>query len=564
MRKDSPLLNYYYKKLPKAQTGLNIPGVTDFVMPRAVSASTSAGVPKRNAEVNDQIIARKQNETYKQLINAGMDERSARTQSRSGVKMLPSTQKMLDAQKQREYRTQMSQGYDPSKPVESQTYLADNNSIWSNLYRGKNMVMDQDMGPIGNFVKPFTFGVGANFVNTAEHIGSPYESYVQPGFMGALNNLAGDVMAVYPNLPIRGAQALNYGVQGIRGIPASLRGMNNMFNSTGELAESSFTTPPTEKAPPIDFNARNARVKQFWAEKQANKAGVTNAPTTADEYRKMLQQQKLQFQAGDFLRREGQPDPSIGGWSPINNPETNRMVGLAQYGKPQQLNNLDFVTNEQLINERIFEGEFNKHVKDYMNMGYDASDAVEKATHKTLDILKDHPDFDYTLGLERTLQRLTRGPNSYNPFSKDFRPEFLKSQKPLGSQAKGVLRKSYGTTDPNFSVTDPNIKVLGDQAALSNETGLRPELISMRKNAAGEFIPSKILNIYQKQLPSALENLNLQPYTGTKAFNTLTPNKYGGLAKFTNGGNVSVGQEMTVTTKQLEELRRQGYKIKML
>ena len=86
----------------------------------------------------------------------------------------------------------------------------------------------------------------------------------------------------------------------------------------------------------------------------------------------------------------------------------------------------------------------------------------------------------------------------------------------------------------------------------------------MRKNAAGDFVPSKILSIYQKQLSSALEKLNLQPFTGTNAFNMLTPNKEGGLTKFTNGGNVNIGQEMTVSTQQLEELRRQGYKIQML
>ena len=49
------------------QDGLVIPGVTDFVTPRFSSESTSAGVPKRNAQIDDQLIARKQNETYIQI-----------------------------------------------------------------------------------------------------------------------------------------------------------------------------------------------------------------------------------------------------------------------------------------------------------------------------------------------------------------------------------------------------------------------------------------------------------------------------------------------------------------
>ena len=291
-----------------------------------------------------------------------------------------------------------------------------------------------------------------------------------------------------------------------------------------------------------DFNARNAGVKQTWAEKQANKAGVPSAPTTADEYRKMLQQQKLQQQAGDLLRTQGQPDHSTGGWSPMNNPETNRMVGLAQYGKPQKLTNLDFVSGESLMNEKIYNTEYYKRLKNYMSLGFDAQTAAKKATQKTLDILKNNTDYDFQLGLERNLQRLLRGPNTYNPFSKNFRPEFLKSQKPLGSQAKGVMRANpSGAMDANFSINDPNIKVFGDNVIIGKESVLRPEQISIQRNAAGDIVPSKVLNIYQKQLSTALEKLNLQPYTGTKAFNTLTPNKYGGITStlsYEDGGSL--------------------------
>lgn len=326
-----------------------------------------------------------------------------------------------------------------------------------------------------------------------------------------------------------------------------------------------LSAKPPRKLNVSDFTDRNNRVKEAWEAAKNQQSGTTPPPITAEQYRAFLKQQKLQQQAGDFLRTQGQPDPSIGGWSPINNPETNRMVGLAQYGKPQKLTNLDFVTSEQLMNDNLFQKEFLKQTKLLDGFGLDTRKKIEIAVNKTLDALKNNSDYNMDLGLERSLQRIMRGPSTYNQFSKDFRPEFLWSQKPLGSQAKGVMRANpSGGMDRNFSINDPNIKVLGDEAIIGKESVLSPEQISMRKNAAGDFVPSKILSIYQKQLSSALEKLNLQPFTGTNAFNMLTPNKEGGLTKFTNGGNVNIGQEMTVSTQQLEELRRQGYKIQML
>ena len=326
-----------------------------------------------------------------------------------------------------------------------------------------------------------------------------------------------------------------------------------------------LSAKPPRKLNVSDFTDRNNRVKEAWEAAKNQQSGATPPPITAEQYRAFLKQQKLQQQAGDFLRTQGQPDPSIGGWSPINNPETNRMVGLAQYGKPQKLTNLDFVTSEQLMNDNLFQKEFMKQTKLLDGFGLDSHKKIEIAVNKTLDALKNNPEYNMNLGLERTLQRIMRGPSTYQSFSKDFRPEFLKSVYPLGSQAKGVMRRNpSGAMDANFSINNPNIKVYGDEAIVGKESVLRPDQISMRTNAAGDFVPSKILSIYQKQLSSALEKLNLQPFTGTNAFNMLTPNKEGGLTKFTNGGNVNIGQEMTVSTQQLAELKRQGYKIQML
>jgi len=267
-----------------------------------------------------------------------------------------------------------------------------------------------------------------------------------------------------------------------------------------------------------------------------NKIDDPDAPEiTEQQYRDKLRNDKLRKEAGDILRTEGQPDPSIGGWSPTNNPQTNRMIGLAQYGKPPKLTSLDFVTNEQLVNEQIFTSEFDKQIKWFMDMGYDTKAAVEKATNRTLEILKDHPDFDHQLGIERTLQRLTRGPNTYNIFSKEFRPEFLQSQKPLSNQAKSVMRANpSGAMDANFSISDPNIKVFGDRMpGFNNQNNINlssikyyEDLLKVAEDPADILkIKEKLGNLYQK-IPNSIPEGT--PYTGTKAFNTLTPNKFGG------------------------------------
>lgn len=63
-------------------------------------------------------------ENYRKLVAAGMDHHAAITQSRPGVNRLKTAQAMIDHQDNLEYRTKNSQGYDPSRPVEDQTYLS--------------------------------------------------------------------------------------------------------------------------------------------------------------------------------------------------------------------------------------------------------------------------------------------------------------------------------------------------------------------------------------------------------------------------------------------------------
>lgn len=294
---------------------------------------------------------------------------------------------------------------------------------------------------------------------------------------------------------------------------------------SGAIEESSSAMPKVSKY--TNFAERNKRVIEAYANRQKTKAGI---PTSAEEYRKFLNQQRVQQQAGDIIRSQGQPDPSIGGWSPTNNPETNRMIGLAQHGKPQKLTNLDFLTSEQLINEKIFTNEFDKQIIWFKSMGYDAEVAAEKAANRTLEILKDNPDFDYNLGIDKTLERLSRGSNTNN--------SFMQSQKPLTNQAKSVMRANpSGIMDANFSISDPNIKVFGDRMP-----GFKGDIINGLEDVLKMVKdPEDILKLKQriaelyKKMPNTIPEGT--PYTGTKGFNSITPNKFGGsIERFKTGG----------------------------
>ena len=135
-------------------------------------------------------------ETAALLIRAGMDEKKAK-QTVNLKKLDRYSQKKLDEQKQKEYRTRMSQGYDPNKPIEDQYNLADINGLDQRLYRGANMLMGEDLGnPVLNVTRDIMFGPGKSFVN----LSNPNENYIKPGFVQGASNLVMDLFNVAPTM----------------------------------------------------------------------------------------------------------------------------------------------------------------------------------------------------------------------------------------------------------------------------------------------------------------------------------------------------------------------------
>ncbi len=271
----------------------------------------------------------------------------------------------------------------------------------------------------------------------------------------------------------------------------ALSGDLGMLKMTTRTPSGSTYNPETvfvEELPPSSrLAARNQRVTDSWFNK---KAGI---PSTAEEYMQFLKQQEK----GAEEAAKNQKGRTY--YSSQNPTAGDRLVNLAQYGEQKVPTKLDFVTNEQLFNEQIFMDEYKKHIRDFTNMGYDWKDAINHAVNRTLDNLKNHPDFDHNLSLERTFQKLTRGANTYNPYHKDFRPEYLWSRKPLGSQAKGVMRANPSNMmDPNFDIGNKNIYVFGDELAnyvdlnsvVSNQIKHYEDLLKMADDAVGgEQVP---------------------------------------------------------------------------
>ena len=135
-------------------------------------------------------------ETAALLIRAGMDEKKAK-QTANSKTLLKYSQKKLDEQKQKEYRTRMSQGYDPNKPIEDQYNLADINGLDQRLYRGANMLMGEDLrNPVLNVARDIMFGPGKSFVN----LSNPNENYIKPGFVQGASNLVMDLFNVAPTM----------------------------------------------------------------------------------------------------------------------------------------------------------------------------------------------------------------------------------------------------------------------------------------------------------------------------------------------------------------------------
>jgi hypothetical protein len=213
--------------------------------------------------------------------------------------------------------------------------------------------------------------------------------------------------------------------------------------------------------------------------------------------------------------------------------------------------------------------------------------------------------FDNNMGLTDTeVADLLHGYNPSNPFTNWSNARINKSIDLLQRQrlASGYMnpenaaqsvgvgklpalkRFTYQETNPLKYLSEQaknNLKSYTDKQLIENGSDWLDETIakgkwqdvgmemrgSMKQMGFDPTNEQDVLRFVQRfkaqQLGQKLNQYSGKPDIET-LFGGINKNKNGGLLKFTNGGNVNIGQEMTVTPRQLEELKRQGYKIQML
>ena len=258
MRKDSLLQNYYYSKLPKAKVGME------------------TGDPNQpyHPITNPQGYKVKLSDVLKVSEKNRQEALDTRPQIKQGHKELPYEKKAREERlrKEAQENSALAQTMGLFTPSGSNPAAG---AIGAETFTNMNPLIT---GPIMSTSR--LYGAGRSLVD--DKTANPYfgsDKGVVGNVLGGLN-LAGDIGM----------------------LRMGLRKPTGSFNPEPN---------PANRIEWSDFTERNGRVKQAWADAQKRKAGI---PTSADEYRKFLQEQKLKQQAGDVLREKGMmPDPRTGG-----------------------------------------------------------------------------------------------------------------------------------------------------------------------------------------------------------------------------------------------------------
>jgi hypothetical protein len=169
--------------LIKAQTGLNIPGVTDFKMPRATSESTSAGVVDRKASAN--YAAQKGNEAERfiqdyQKKYPGMSREQANFAFNASKKSVENQGQIKKAGPKRSAASKAMAI--ATNPMTALKYKVKGQDIPENFERGERNRLDMAV----DVVNPFSYAQAAKDVKSGVSDGN----YTQAG-LGLLNFIPG-------------------------------------------------------------------------------------------------------------------------------------------------------------------------------------------------------------------------------------------------------------------------------------------------------------------------------------------------------------------------------------
>lgn len=475
----------------------------------------------------DQIKTNKENkeaiEAEMILRRAGMDERNARIQANPRTR-LKTSQQLLDEQGNKEFRTRMSQGYDPNKPIEEQYNLANARGLDQRLYRGSKMLMQQDLGnPVLNTAKDLMFAQGNSFVNAT----SPNENYIKPGVGQGATNLAMDALMIAPNMVVEGVgKALGAGRQALRGTKKGLSNIGvddlgiytkqgdkqlyELNNGFGDI-KSTPTTDPALMAridpiigvplgPPTYYNQNpmNPMMSSFF-----NKKGPD-----WDNFKSMLNNMSEKEKAALYG---------------FDNPHTAKyqspLTGLHARGNNKQMKfnfqQIDAVDDGWKAARKL-EGDANEFVHNAINLP-----ALSQSRHP---LWKNHDD----IMKERQFRQMFFPEKTGNPMVDNFNTSYPKESKQIENLLDGYNPTKYDKT--STKQLDDYIQTMADQRDAASyyyphATAESVPPIKYRHNNARELADDAIHNSYkQEQLRTPMKT---QPYD-MKLFRGISPQKRGG------------------------------------
>ena len=230
---DPKALNYLLgQRFGDISTYYNTPNKTDII---------------KKDQIKIQTEKNKKDQIKKNLIRAGYDETAASAMARTG-NLTESAKTSLKIVENENYMTRMHPNYNSNIPIEKQRPLAYDNSFTTRALRGRNILTTSGTGT-GNFLTSMITAPGSSFVNMTMDANNRYNS---GSYLSRAGNLTEDLVNVIPNIPIKGAQVLESGIQKFKNTLLASQRFNSQKEMMYKGLEKQFSPTPSSPTPIIE------------------------------------------------------------------------------------------------------------------------------------------------------------------------------------------------------------------------------------------------------------------------------------------------------------------------
>lgn len=638
MRKDSILQNYYYSKLPTYQTKgqVKTPYVyPSMTMPRNATSSTAityntaqgpistatTGQKKEDVAASNQDLAKYRIKLKNDEIKRVNERKAAKAMNERKTDSFTFPNGQTKTYDQMNWAERQ---YVAGKSIEGKGKINEDEEAWYDNINPLNWITSA-AGALGE--APYEARQSGSNMPYLSAIATP----VVQGMFGF--NPLGSAMKV----PGKLATSMESGL--LSKLKPSLSSTLNM--SEEEMAQAMKEIEQANLNPKdleLNLNPNQQQINERTDLKNLfNKLDDPNASAiTPDEYRALLEKQKLEREAGDLIRNQGKPDPlnkinlsNIINREGLVTPGYKSSIQAGPFWEQNKNHILNYLADENTANANAARQTFINDAKSFKRNVTNVNDinqspsAVYKDIHQLIkeknirDALfptkvdaSGNPIADAILKFFKNDMTLTgdeagdllHGYNPSNPFTNWSNKRINNTVDLLHRQrlASGLMNINqagehlgigkvpplkyftYGEKDPLGTLGKEAMQGLktGDKQLIENGPNWFDETIakgnwkdvgmemrsSMKKMGLDPTNEQDVLK-FKDLFKIEQRNFKLNQYSGKPDIETLfggiNKNKFGG-STYAKGGNVSVGQQMTVSTEQLEELKRQGYKIQML